>query len=312
MPEPNRALNDIDDYLRIKSPERRLSGLGRELYALPSSKTQKVDPQFAYDCQKGTTRSFEEYRRELEKALSQTRRYLALQRGSDSGSNLGSLAECERLLAEARGHASAMLIIADIEKEEKKRQAAAMQKRGAVRTVAQTKEEDAKKNAVRKTINEEIGPLVLEVTRATREAERIELGINRVIPSDGSSSYSSNSYIPPSYVSSQTDSTSQRNTNANEVERLIQSSDDLLSGALRTRDDTELVGNDILNTMERQRDQLYNASGYVEGTQTAVNDSSGLLRRMQVIEKKKKYCLWLLIALLILANIVMFWSIVAS
>lgn len=320
MSDQNSVNNHtIDDYLKVKSPQRRMSGLGRELYALPTSKAEKVDMVFAHDCQKGVTKSFEEYRRELEKALSQTRRYLASNGLLGLNNNLGLLAECERLLAEARGYASAMLIVADIEKEDKKKQAASMQRRGAVRTVAQTKEEDAKKNSVRKTINDEIGPLVLEVSRAIREAEKTELGIVRASPlrqpspstiSDASSTTSSQQYVAPSYTSSEMRSSN--DAKSAEVQRLIQSSDDLLTGAIQTRNETELIGNNIIDTMGNQRNQLYNASGYIDGTRTAVQDSSGILRRMQVIEKKKKYCLWLIIALLVLANIVMFWSIVAS
>jgi len=127
---PSRQSIDMSEYLSKKTPERRLSGLGRELYALEGHAGEKVDPVFAYNLQKGYSLSFDEYRRELERLLANARRYLATTR------SVGSLAECERLLAGARALASAMLSVAEIEKKRKKEEAS-KKGRGSVRTVAQ-------------------------------------------------------------------------------------------------------------------------------------------------------------------------------
>ena len=260
----------LEEYLSNKSPDKRLSGIGSQLYQLPKTRRDKVDPIFAYDCQKAENKSFDDYKRELEKSLANTRRYLA------SNRSLASLAECERLLAEARGNASAMLIIADIEKEQKKKELAKTQhRRGSIRSVSQASKDDAKKNAVRKQIAEEIAPLTLEVNRAIREAEKVELGVERRI----NAATDQVSYVSSTQAASST-ATSIKSERSEEVQRLIQSSNDLLDGAVYTQRETELIGNDILTTMEQQRSQLHNASGYAEGTQALVVDSSNALQRM--------------------------------
>jgi len=128
----------------------------------------------------------------------------------------------------------------------------------------QTREEDAQTREAKKVLSDEISPLALEVNRAIKDAEKREgLMVGSASSSVRSSAVGRGSTVNPV-----------------EVQQLIDTQDDLMQNSLQVRDQTELIGNEVLGSMQGQRNQLYNASGNIEGTRAVVDESRGFLRRM--------------------------------
>mmetsp|Transcript_27990 Transcript_27990/g.43513 ORF Transcript_27990/g.43513 Transcript_27990/m.43513 type:complete len:290 (+) Transcript_27990:145-1014(+) len=287
MSDQNQASKDMQEYLSSNSPDRRLSGLGRELYPRPKSGVDKDYHLAEIDYSPVSSRSYTEYKLECTTSLTKVRRYLA-----SSRKDLAVLAECEWLLTDARGNASAMLSIAELERE--KLEADAKKSKGSMRIMALGGVTENKKQVeARRIISEEIAPLSADVTRALRDAQRSELGLSV-----------STAVAPPRNAAMPAGSP----TNEAEIRGMITSQNNLLGDTLKTRNESEMIGNNVLNQMENQRFQLNNASGYVDDTRGYVGESRGVLRQMHVKEMKKKYCLYLIIAILTVANFSMFIS----
>lgn len=291
MANQRQASKDMQEYLSSNSPERRLSGLGRELYTKPRSGVDKDYHLAEIDYSSVSSRSYTEYKLECTTSLTKVKRYLA-----SSRKDMAVLAECECLLTDARGNASAMLSIAESEHE--KLEADAKKSKGSMRMLALGGSKGGgKKIEARRIISEEIAPLANEVTRALKDAQRSDL-LGLTV----------NNAASPKPASMPAGSP----TNEAEIRGLISSQNNLLSDTLKTRNESEMIGNNVLNQMENQRFQLNNASDYADDTGGYVGESRGVLRQMHIKEMKKKYCLYLIIALLVVANFSMFISLLKS
>ena len=174
-----------------------------------------------------------------------------------------TLKECERLLNEAKSCATAMQGLAEVEGNAMK-----------IREASQRLERD-------------IAPLAKEVQRALgseqeqqQERQRQELF----------------------YQAPNVDGTNNNNNNE-DMEALISSSEDLLRQSMSLMVETENIGNSTIQQMGQQREQLQNARTNIDRTREIAEQAATVLRDMSRRAFRNKQCLYVMIGLLGIANV---------
>ena len=177
-----------------------------------------------------------------------------------------TLKECERLLNEAKICATAMQGLAELEGNNVMK----------IREASQRLERD-------------IAPLAKEVQRALgseqeqqQERQRQELF----------------------YQAPNVDGNNNNNNNNNEdMEALISSSEDLLRQSMSLMVETETIGNSTIQQMVQQREQLQNARTNIDRTREIAEQAATVLRDMSRRAFRNKQCLYVMIGLLGIANV---------
>jgi len=173
----------------------------------------------------------------------------------------GFYEECERLLGQAKEHATAMQGLAEVEGNAMK-----------IKEASQKIERD-------------IGPLTKEVVRALKLGEgdgREELFAQA--PGMHGRDYGYNS---------------------SDMESLIGSSEDMLRQSLSLAMETEQIGNNTMEQMGRQREQLQGANANIIRTREIAEQASSVLLEMSRKAFKNKLFLYVMVAILIFGN---FWA----
>lgn len=202
--------------------------------------------------------SYEDYELEYNACLSRIRSFLA-----SSNRSITTLQECERLLGQARQHATAMQGLAEVEGNAMK-----------------IKEASQK-------ILRDIGPLTKEVVRSlnnggdcgsTGTGGREELFAQA--PGMHGRDYGYNS----------------------DMESLIGSSEDMLRQSLSLAMETEQIGNTTLEQMGTQREQLQGTNATIMRTREIAEQAGSILSEMSRKAFKNKLCLYVSIATLMFGN----------
>jgi len=200
--------------------------------------------------------SYEDYEREYNACLSRIRSFLA-----SSSRSRNSLQECERLLGQAKQHATAMQGLAEVEGN-------AM------------KIKEASQN-----IQRDIGPLTKEVVKALHnEASTSREELFAQAPGMHGRDYAYNS---------------------SDMESLIGSSEDMLRESLSLAIETEQIGNNTMEQMGRQREQLQGANANIIRTREIAEQAGSILSNMSRKAFKNKLFLYACVALLMFGN---FWA----
>lgn len=136
----------------------------------------------------------------------------------------------------------------------------------------------------RKLLERDIGPLAKEVKRALNEMGREEL-FYQSPDIEHSSPYQS------------------------DMDSLIQSSDDLLRESQSILMETEYIGDQTLQQMGRQREQLRNAGGSLEVVQNAAGQARRILTNMSRRACRSRLALYVMIGTLAAANLFVLYRI---
>mmetsp|Transcript_30113 Transcript_30113/g.82734 ORF Transcript_30113/g.82734 Transcript_30113/m.82734 type:complete len:223 (-) Transcript_30113:1037-1705(-) len=172
--------------------------------------------------------------------------------------------ECDRLLSDAKRCATAMQAMAEIE--------------GNAHGIDESK----------KLLQRDIAPLAKEISRQLNKskpqttAEREELFYNA--PNIESSIHATNT------------------GSSDDMESLIQNSDDMLRESRSILAETEEIGTRTLQQMGRQREQMENANQNLSAIQTVAIQAKNVLGSMAFRAWKSKVTLYCMIAALMAAN----------
>lgn len=153
-------------------------------------------------------------------------------------------------------------------------------------------------------VERDITPLMNEVDRALREKEMRGNGSDgerRDMLFSGSGG-GGGGYRAPSFGGD--------NNEHDDMEMLIQNSESLLRESQALCHNTEEVGADTLFSMNRQREQLHNASGHLAGARAQVEQAGVLLTSMSRKALRNKMFLYGIIGILIVSNIFVLIAIV--
>ncbi len=179
-------------------------------------------------------------KQEYDQNLSRVRSFL-----SSNVRSLTTLRECERLLAQAKRCATAMEDIAE--------------SGGDAFQISESKFR----------VERDVTPLMNEVDRALREKDSRSGG--DLMDTERREMLFSGGYRAPSLGN---------DNNEDDMEMLIQNSEDLLRESQALCHNTEQVGADTLFSMNRQREQLHNASDHLAGARAQVDQARVLLGSM--------------------------------
>jgi len=204
--------------------------------------------------------SYEDYEQEYNACLSRIRSFLA-----SSTRSRTTLQECERLLGQAKEHATAMQGLAEVEGNAMK-----------IREASQKIERD-------------IGPLTKEVIRALNIGGGDSVGTGREELFAQAPGMHGRDY----------------GYNSSDMESLIGSSEDMLRQSLSLAMETEQIGNNTMEQMGRQREQLQGANANIIRTREIAEQASSVLLEMSRKAFKNKLFLYVMVAILIFGN---FWA----
>lgn len=214
---------------------------------------------------------YQEYEQEYDQNLSRVRSFL-----SSNVRSLTTLRECERLLAQAKRSATAMEHIAE--------------EGGDAFQISESKFR----------IQRDVMPLMNEVDRALREKEGrgdgnddLESDEQRRMLFSGSAGYRAPSM-----------------NDGDDMEMLIQNSNNLLQDSHALCNESEQMGAETLYSMNRQRDQLNNASSHLAGARAHVDRARVMLGSMTRKAVRNKLFLKGIIGILILANSLVLFAII--
>ena len=184
--------------------------------------------------------------------------------------NRTTLTECERLLHEARQCATAMQ--------------------------TQAADDPLRVQEAQQRLERDIAPLAREVSRQLQEIQRQEEQLF---------------YRPPSDVEHHGSSNNNNNNNDSSMmmQSLIQSSDDLLRESQSILVETEYIGNQTLQQMGRQREQLHHTHASLAAVQQAAGRAHVLLRDMSRRACRSRLALYTMIACLGAANVWVLYAI---
>lgn len=220
---------------------------------------------------------YQEYEQEYDQNLSRVRSFL-----SSNVRSLTTLRECERLLAQAKRCATGMEQIAE--------------DGGDAFQISESKFR----------IQRDIVPLMNEVDRALREKEQggnggggggdLDEDRRRMLFSGNNSG----GYRAPSMTGGDNE--------ADDMEMLIQNSSNLLQESQALCHETEQMGSETLYTMNRQREQLNNASNYLVGAREHVDRARVMLSSMTRKAMRNKMFLYAVIGILVLANVLVLFA----
>lgn len=216
------------------------------------------------------SQTYDEYEQEYKQCLSRVRSFLSSHARSQT-----TLRECNRLLSQARRCASAM------------------------ETLVEEGGADAFKIADSKRRTErEIMPLMQEVESALREKETGEIALDR---NKADLFRGGVGYEAPDL---------QQENGQSEMATLIQNSESLLLESQALCVETEHLGSETLNTMGMQGEQLLSAREQLRGANSYVDDARHLLRNMNRKALRNKRFLYLIIAVLVVANVLAFIAVI--
>lgn len=210
--------------------------------------------------------SYEDYEREYNASLSRIRSFLAASTRSRT-----TLQECERLLGQAKQHATAMQGLAEVEGNPMK-----------IREASQKIERD-------------VGPLSREVARALQ-------GGNGNGNGNDSSEQGNREEL---FYQAPEINGRDYGYNSGDMESLIGSSEDMLRESLSIAMETERIGNSTMEQMGRQREQLQGANANIMRTREIVEQAASVLTEMSRKAFKNKLFLYVVVAILIFGN---FWA----
>ncbi|KAL3906457.1 MAG: hypothetical protein SGARI_004000 [Bacillariaceae sp.] len=196
--------------------------------------------------------SYEDYEREYNASffLAGTRSRVTLQ-------------ECDRLLTQAKQHATAMQGLAEVEGNQLK-----------IREAQQRLERD-------------VAPLAKEVSRALQETAGSG--------GDANGAREELFYQAPGRTAAQ--------NNIRDMESLIGNSNDLLQESLSLTMETEQIGNDTIGQMTRQREQIQGANSNARHVREIAEQASVVLTDMGRKAFRSKLVLYVMIGVLIKANL---------
>jgi hypothetical protein len=213
---------------------------------------------------------YQEYEQEYDQNLSRVRSFLSVK-----GRSLTTLRECERLLAQAKRCATAMENIAE--------------EGGDAFQISESKFR----------IQRDITPLMNEVDRALKEKENVGDVLD---PERREMLFSGGGYRAPSLGGD--------GNSGDDMEMLIRNSEDMLRESQALCYNSEQMGADTLFSMNRQREQLNNASDYLAAARAHVDHAKVLLGSMSRKAIRNKMFLYTIIAILVAANILVLVAII--
>lgn len=203
------------------------------------------------------TESYEDYEREYNACLSRIRSFLAASTRSAT-----TLKECERLLAQAKQHATAMQGLAEVEGNPMK-----------IREASQKIERD-------------VSPLAREVARALGNI-------------NGNSNEGGREEL---FYQAPTVNRRDYGHASGDMESLIGSSEDMLRESLSLTMETERIGNSTMEQMYQQREQLQGASDNLTRTREIVNQAAFVLTELSRKAFYNKIFLYAAVGILIFLN----------
>lgn len=213
--------------------------------------------------------SYEDYEREYNACLSRIRSFL-----TPGARSITTLQECDRLLNQARQHATAMQGLAEVEGNPMK-----------IKQASQNIERD-------------IGPLSKEVARALHNSGGSNNG------SSGSGEGGREELFTQAPGMNGRDYGYNLSASA-DMESLIGSSEDMLRESLSLAMETEQIGNTTINRMSMQREQLHGANANITRTREIAEQAGSVLKEMSQKAFKNKLFLYGCVAILIFGN---FWA----
>lgn len=155
-------------------------------------------------------------------------------------------------------------------------------------------------NESKRRVPEEIMPLLEEVDRTTQQRQSGDL-----VQQQQQRAELFSGYRAPTLGGG---GGGQGDNNEDDMEMLIQNSEDLLRQSQALCAETEETGAETLNLMGRQREQLQNARDHLTGAQAFIAEAKDILKSMSRKALRNKLFLKGIIAILILANFLVFMS----
>jgi hypothetical protein len=213
--------------------------------------------------------------KEYKSHLSRIRTYLA-----SSHRDPNTLQDCERLIQDAKRCATAMQAMAEVE--------------GNTMRVTEA----------RQLLERDIGPLSKEIQR-TIQTLQIRTNQNELLLSSMSTT-NNNTYQAPG--SSHFDVESQQRRSS-DLDALIQNSDYLLRESQSILAETEYIGDQTIQQMLQQREQLTNAQRSLHAVQTAMTTSGRILKSMSRRACRSRLALHMMIGVLISLNLFVLYCI---
>lgn len=243
------------------------------------------------------------YAKQYDANLSRVRSFLSAQTRS-----LSTLNECNRLLSQAKQYAISMEQLAS--------------QNISNHTISMNKSYPSSSSSPPSSlfqirefkirIEREIEPLQSEVNRALQEKKNHNIGNHHPLSSSIQTSNrdtlfsnmnnNTRSYQPPSL-------NNHGDSDNNEMERLIQTSEEMLFESKSLCNEAEYNGRSTLETMGRQRDQLFNAKGRINDTRDMLDESSVILKEMTQKTLRNKRFLQCVVVLLLVANLIVIYAI---
>lgn len=236
--------------------------------------------------------TYEDYEQEFQEYLSRLRSFLTSQARSQT-----TLRQCDLLLTHAQRCATAMT------------------------SLAQTKNDSFLIHQAHIRIRE-MEPLQQEVNRVRKEAEHAARGVLEVEDTDTRhDSHNANhddeeekrqrllGYQPPDLERQQSQQHPQLFGNE-DTQALISNSETLLMETQALCAESDQIGSETLFTMGRQRDQLENASGYMNSANQVIQKAKDVLEAMNRKALRNKRVLYGIIVLLIFANVAVIIAII--
>jgi len=124
-------------------------------------------------------------------------------------------------------------------------------------------------NESKRRVQQEIMPLMQEVDRTIKERENGDLVSNQQQRAELFSGYRAPSLGP-----------NENQNDADDMEMLIQNSEDLFRESQALCAASEQTGLETLNLMGRQREQLHNASDHLSGARVYITGAKDILETM--------------------------------
>lgn len=162
-------------------------------------------------------------------------------------------------------------------------------KQCATNMISAAGSDNFKAGSAKQKIERDVNPLGKEIQRALNELSRDELFSN-----------TNTNYQPPDI---ENNNGGGGGTDYDQMDSLIQSSDDLLRGSHAVLSETEEIGTSTLQQMGRQREQLENANEHVRAVQNVALQAKNILQGMSRKALKSKLFLYFLITVLGGANL---------